>query len=520
MVRVGERTENGAKGGRLVRNIGANLLGLGATLLVGVLFTPYLVRHLGLDGYGLVPLANTLSAFLTPITVALSTPFARDLAISLERKDVPATSVVFNSGLFGSVLLATVIAGLALPVVLQPFTFFRIAPGYEHDSRLLLAGSAAAFIVATVSTPFESVTFCRNRFDLRNLITILGTATRVFATMLLFTLVSARPRYVGAGLVAGSLVSATLAFVAYRLLLPEVRIELKSIRLSACLRFVRTGAWLLFQQIGTVLFLNIDIVVVNRMIGAREAGLYSLALVWSTMLVALSSAVGSAFSPTILRAYGRNDDSFASSSRRAVRLVSIIMALPVAALSGLAPGLLRVWQGPDFVHLAPLLAILTLIQLTTLGFMPLSSVFVASDRVRAPSVAQLIAGVLKLILAVVLVRWFDLGMYGVAIAGGVLLVARSSVYNALLASKITGVSALDYVKDVLPAGAVGLVSAVVMWSLVKVWPVASWAELSVLVLTHAALYGAASWLVVLVPEEKVYVKGLVRRALTTLRNVT
>jgi len=479
-----------------------------------VLFTPYLVRHLGLDGYGLVPLANTLFAFLMPILITLTTPYCRDLTVALESQDLTKARVIFNSGIFGSIVLAFIIASAALPVVVSPLTFFRVAPGYEDDSRLLLAGSTGALLVTTLSTPFELVMFCKSRFALRNLVTMLGTGTRVGLVMVMFAFVGARPRYVGAGLFAGALVSATLAFIASRALLPDVRFAPKLVRWATFVSFLKTGAWLLIQQVGTVLFLNVDIVVVNRFIGPREAGLYSLAMFWATTLVTASAAVGSAFSPPILRAYGRGHEDFAASTTRAVRSVSLIMALPVAGVAGLAPALLRVWQGADVVHLAPLLAMLAGVHLTTLAFMPLGNVFIATDRVRTPSIAQIVAGVAKLALAIVLVRVFDLGMIGVAIAGGVLLIARSCVYNVLLASKITGVPATSYIKAALPASTVGLVSAVIMWAVAKSWIVSSWIHLGLLGLAQAVLYAAASWLVVLVPEEKIYVKSLMRRVLT------
>src|SRR6478672_7338267 len=91
--------------GRFTVNLFANVGSLGLSMLVGVWYVPFLVGHLGVAAYGLIPLASTLTSYMSLITLGLNSAVGRSLTIALEREDHAQANRIFNTSLWGSLVL-------------------------------------------------------------------------------------------------------------------------------------------------------------------------------------------------------------------------------------------------------------------------------------------------------------------------------------------------------------------------------------------------------------------------------
>src|SRR5438874_1485207 len=175
-----------AKRGRHVVNLCANLGQLGLSLVVGVWYVPFLVHHLGPAAYGLIPLASSLTAYMALITLGLNSAVGRYLTIALEQEDHHKANLIFNTSFWGSLALT---AFLILPAafgIIYLDWLINVPAGYGAEARWLFVGATAAFLLNEIKTPFDVSSFCRNRFDLRNLVAISELLTRVGLVVLLF----------------------------------------------------------------------------------------------------------------------------------------------------------------------------------------------------------------------------------------------------------------------------------------------------------------------------------------------
>src|SRR4030042_6530781 len=96
-------------------NITANIAYFVLNLGIGIWLVPYLIRHLGVASYGLVPLAISITAYMSLLTISLNGAVSRYLTIDLQKKDNKSANQFFNTAFFGSlglVLLILPIAGL------------------------------------------------------------------------------------------------------------------------------------------------------------------------------------------------------------------------------------------------------------------------------------------------------------------------------------------------------------------------------------------------------------------------
>ncbi len=150
---------------QLILNIGSNAALFLLNFGVNLWFVPYLIRHLGVAGYGVVPLTATFSAYLGLITLSLNSALGRFLTIDLERGDLSSANRTFNTAFFVSLMLCGVIVAISFGIVAVVPRLFNLPQGREFDAQLLFVASALAFMVTTVESSFSVSSWSRNRFD-------------------------------------------------------------------------------------------------------------------------------------------------------------------------------------------------------------------------------------------------------------------------------------------------------------------------------------------------------------------
>jgi O-antigen/teichoic acid export membrane protein len=106
--------------------------------------------------------------------------------------------------------------------------------------------------------------------------------------------------------------------------------------------------------------------------------------------------------------------------------LSLVMVLPISIwLSALAEPLVRAWVGPQMLGAVPVLQILSVSVAIRVGNGTATTLLKGAGRHRMLAWANMIAGILNVILSIVLVQW--LGLPGVAI-GTLVAVAGSAIY--------------------------------------------------------------------------------------------
>src|SRR5947208_2426286 len=401
--------------GRFAINLVANVGNLGLSMVVGIVYVPFLIRHLGPAVYGLIPLISMVTSYMALITFGLDSAVARSLTIALERKDDENANRIFNVSLWGNLALSVLLLIPAAVAIAHVDHILRIPPGYETPARWLFAGTVAAFLLNQVKIPFGVSSFCRNRLDLQNLVAAFETLTRVGLVVGLFCLFTPRVEYIGAAILAGTMVSTIGMVWLWKVLTPSLRISLGKFDWTLFRNLCGTGGWVIISQLGVMLYLNIDLLLANRMFGPEQGGRYAAVLALPTLLRSLASAVGGIFAPTMYHIYARGDiDGLVVYLNRAIKFVGLVMALCIGLICGFSEPLLRLWLGPAFGSLASLLFLMAIHLCMSLSMYPLYALPLAANRVKVPGVVTLAIGVGTLLLALLLAGVSGWGLYVLA----------------------------------------------------------------------------------------------------------
>jgi membrane protein EpsK len=182
-------------------------------------------------------------------------------------------------------------------------------------------------------------------------------------------------------------------------------------------------------------------------------------------------------------------------SKLSVRLFTLVLAIPVSLLCVFSAPILRLWLGPSFAGLWPLMVIMVCHLGINVGVSPLFNAKTALNKVRWPGLATLLAGVVNLFLAILFARYLDWGIYGVAAAGALVLTLKNGFFMPIYGAIILRQPWHTFLKSYLSGSAflIGLTATELIISQ-YVRPV-SWVHLAILLFIVGTIGLVLAWLI-------------------------
>lgn len=463
---------------RLLYNILSNLSIYLINVLIGLLFTPYLIRKLGVSLYGLIPLATNISTYLSIFTLMVNGALGRYLAIDIQTKDVISANKTFNTGFFGTLIITIFILPFLFVLIPKANLVFNIPYGFEDSAVAIFTFAIATFIVTQFDSCFSVSTWVHSRFDLRGLITNFGNITRVILSIVFFESLYPSLNYIGLAMLISSLLVISGDYIVFKRLTPQLSVKLRYLDKARIKEIFGMGWWTVINQIGTLLFINIDLVIANIALGAEVGGRYGSIVLFSTMFRSFATAISSVFSPIIVNKYSNNEHSFVIEfTKRSVKFLGIIVGLLVGLLSGLSKPFLMLWLGSSFTSLWPLMILLIAHLPVNLAVLPLYGVQNAYLRIRLPGIVTIIFGTLNVILAYLLSTRTNLGVYGIALASAIILTLKNAFFTSIYTACVQKIPWNSYLTPIIPGILLTLMGIVAGIFIQKIIYITNWTVL-------------------------------------------
>lgn len=492
-------------------NVASNLAYTVATIIASMWFVPFLIAHLGVAIYGLVLLVNSVTSYMMLFTGGLDTAIGRFLTIDLNRADEVAANQTFNTALCGLIAVAIALLPVALAGAWVFPIVFRVPPGLENEARLLFGFSALAFLLTILGSSFAVSAFACHRFDLSNLVLGAKLAVQIGVVVLLFRLLSGHLWYVGFGILMAAVVSLGGYWHLWRRLTPQLNFrpsKFSRIRLG---ELFSLGGWTVINQIGLLLFLNVNLIVVNAFFGAEVTGRYGTILLFPTLIETMAGAASSVLNPAIIARYALQDfEGMHRLVSQAVNLMGIAAALPVGLLCGFSRPLLNIWLGPDFQSLDILLVVLVGHLGLNMATLPLRSVLTSYNKVRLQGIFTVILGIVNLGLVVTVARWGCWGVVGVAIVTALVWTARNLFLITAYSARLMNLRWWTFYPSLLGGAVSTLAVGLGSYGLTQIWWPQNWFGLGGMTLAVSLGYGALSYFMSLNRQDRELILDLIR----------
>lgn len=447
------------------RNLAANIGYFVVNIIVGILLVPYFVSTLGVAAYGLIPLATSITGYVAIIVQSLNTAVSRFLTVDLQREDYTAANRTFNTAFFGLTAVVLLMIPVVIAVAYYVPVIFSVPSGQENGSTLLFLGVCTALLLRSWSGNFTVQLFAYNRLDLQNIVNLTNFIVQTGLIVLSFTLFGPNLAFVGGAYIAGALVASAISIVLAKRICQHLSISVRSFDRSKIRDLCGMGWWVSVGYIGGLLFSNIDLIVVNMIFGAPSAGEYAIAQQWSILIQTIGGLLAGILTPMVISYYARGQiETLTRVLKSSIKMMGLALALPIGYICGFARELITIWVGEERAFLALLVVILVLPQLINQVVTPLLSVNVAYNRTRIPGIVTILMGILNLLLAIILSLFTDLGYYGVALAGIIIVTFKHAFFNPWYAGRILGIPTRSISAFILP----GIIATILVWGVTAI----------------------------------------------------
>ncbi|MFY0255854.1 oligosaccharide flippase family protein [Chitinophaga sp. 30R24] len=492
-------------------NLGTNILALILNILLGLVVVPFYIAKIGVDGYGIIALATSFSAYLSIITIAIDAAVGRNFTLAMRKDDHDTSNAIYASSIFSAIGLIICILPLLgwLLYRIEDVISYRGYP--EGEMRWVFIAIITSFILTFIRGLFLVPAFASNKIYIQRIIAVLEIVVRTVLTFLLLN-ISTGLSLIGIAFFLASLVSFVAALIWIVRKFPFLKLRLtnfdrKIVRYVASMSF-----WLVINQIGTLLFINIDIILLNKYYGATATGEFSTVAQWHTLLRSFAGVFVAIFTPVVYKYYAEKDfDNLVKFSKYSVVAMGLVLAVPIGIIVAYSDVILRLWVGERFTHFYPLMILLTGHLIFNLSVLPILSVNSVYNKVKVPGLTSFFVGILNLVLGILVIKFLDWGIYSVAIVSAVLLTVKNLIFSPTYAAKILQQKPWFYYPSILRGVGLFIWVLLLSWCSRKLLLPGSWGTLCLSAIVIGICSLPFAWFVSLNKDQRLLIGKLIRR---------
>lgn len=431
-------------------NIGANLSSFVVNLITSLLLTPYLIKHLGVAAYGLVPLALAFSMYVGLISQSITTSINKNIIDAVGDNNIKKVNEVISTAfiIFLAIVLLQVVASIYPVYKLE--SIISIPSALINDAKSMFVFVILGFSFNLISSVLSVSMYATNRLDLMQLNNILRNITRLIFTFLLFEYESISLASVGKGILFSAIISLIYSYVVSKILMKTMKIRVKYFKKSEVKMIFSMGIWVFVNQIGFVIFSKLDLALANFYFGAESAGLYAIIVQFSDLIKSFGAVIAGVTGPVIMIFASRGDiGKIINISTNSVKMLSMVLCIPIIFICVFFNEIIYIWLGIEDFEYQYIVWISIFPLILNLGVLPLFSVQVAMSKVKTPALVTLFFSIFSLLLSMTLIKVFDFGILAIAISVTLLLTIKNVVFTTVYAAKIMNLKWNVFIKPLI-----------------------------------------------------------------------
>lgn len=499
---------------RFSKNLLSNIVYFILSIIVGLALVPFFLDTLGESAYGLVPLATSLTSYVTLFIDGVNESISRYLTIDLQQGRLKKAITTYNTALFGTLGILIIMIPVGVAAAFFSPNVFDIGTANPTDVMLLFGLILASVYVRAWSSNFMVILFAHNRLDMRNHINNLNLLVQVVAVVILFAVAGPTLPNVGLSYLLAAVASLILAVILSKRVCPTLQVSITSFSFSHLKEIVGTSLWIVLAKLGVVLRTQIALIVINITFGTIVGTEYSLVLTWNTLIISIVSLITSCFVPMIYSYRAKDDkEGLVQFTKFAVKTTTLMTALLVGLVCIFAGELMTIWVGEEYAQLWLLMWVVIIPCIFVVQATCCAPINAAYLRVRIPAYENIFVGVLTVIFAFILADVEILGFYGVALATSIITSLTAGGFSPMYGAYVIKKPLAIFLKPAIP-GYVAFVLLLIIGITVKhTFNIQNIIEICIFGVVVSTIYCIIVWYLIMKKEERKLLIGIIPQTL-------
>lgn len=475
---------------------------------IALLFTPFLVSSLGIEGYGLMSLSIAFLAYLNIMDFGLNDSLIRYFVS--HRDDSAATQgflsrmLALYLGIGGLIL----VSGFVLSAVFPALFAQTMSPEQIDELRDMIKVMALGAAVLIGFNPVSALAYAHERHFFMQL-----ADTAILIASTLITIILLLQGYGAFSVVAvtafGKIVKALTCIVYVRISI-GARVRFERPEAAELKRILRYAAPIFVSVLAGALFWRLDNVLIGAMLGAAPIAIYAIGVTFNKYFMSFATALSRVMTPEIIRQVeqGADANKLTDMMIQISRIQAIFLLLILSGLIVFGQRFLILWLGPQF---APaywiMLAILTPFTFELTGNAR-NIILQVKGLYWYKSAITFVMAALNVPLTLILLR--TMGVLGAAVSTGIAILVGYFLIALLLKVKVgieMGRYFIQTVRGIVPLAVVLTVTGL----LTEPFLPQGWLPLIAGAATYAGIFGLVVYFFGANQEERAFIAHFLSR---------
>lgn len=483
--------------------------------LVTMFLTSYITENIGIEAYGFVSIAKTVVNYGGIVTIALTSFVVRYITIHYHKNEIKEAKSYYVSSINASLVLCLILT-VVFAIIVVNIEFLIVIPECLIGTvKLLFVAVFAAFLATTLSTPFSTGFYIKNRLDLSGIIKIISYFSEIIALLLMFKLFQPSLWFAGLGSFAASITVLLGNIFANRKLVPDFHYE-KSLHSNKKVKtLIGNGFWNSVNQLGNTLNSGLDLLVSNAMLTGIQTGQIAVAKSIGVIFNTLSGIVFQPLQPELLRTYSEEiNNGFLGQLKKSMKLCGFFGSLIFSGFLGLGLLFYKLWlpsQNTKLLHVLTLVTVFTFIM--DLFMQPIYYVNTLTVKNKIPCFVTIVGGLLNVAGMYFLIKNTNIGVYSVPITTAVIMFCINFFFNPVYASWCLKIKKTYFYPLIFRHLIATVVMCAVFWEINELINPGSWIGLIICALLMACIGVVVYFAITFNKEEKMAVISKIKNKL-------
>ena len=501
------------------------------TTVIGLCYTPIMLRMLGQGEYGLFGTASSLTSFLSLLSFGVSgsyMKFVMEYRVTKDKRGENRLNGMFLI-IYSVFSLLVIIVGTVLIFCSDSIFANSLSSNELYEVKWIMFFTVLNYVFTFISTP---IMMCILSFERYFFIRILAIAINCINPLINIVLLLVYPYAITISVITFAISVITMIIYwlyAYKKL--NMRFEFKHFEFARVKSIFIFSGFLLINEITNQIVNSTDRLVLSVVSGTVAVAIYQVASNFSGYFSSFSSSVSGVFAPSInkivaaSKAEGTNPDAELNKLFVKIgRIQFLILTLAIVGFSCLGRAFIILWAGPDYEYSFWIALILLLTPY--IPFMQNTGLEIqkAKNKHKVRSVVYFFVGLINAGITIPVVMWFlnngyDPGVGGIAAAAVTLIsvLLGQVVFMNIYYQKKIGVNVINFWKNILRMLPGVLVPFVLSLIMTNIWFANNYFIFVIQMLIIIVLYVSSVWLLSMNDYEKNLVSAPIKKLFRKLK---
>lgn len=405
---------------------------------ISFFLSPYLIRTLGREAYGFLPLITNIIDYTSIVTAVVGSMAGRFITMSYYNDNLEEAKGYFNTAVVAYLAMSLFfcIAGFVFVIFIN--NFINVPCYLLTDVRLVFGISLTGFCLSLCTGLFGIGIYVKNKLDLGSKASMLSKCIYVVIVLILYYFFKPALVYVSIASFISIIYGIYINFYFKRKLIPEISFQPRTYFSWKKLRtLTSSGFWTSFNQLSNILVTTTDLLLANILINAVITGDFAVSKTIPSLITSIVYVFASPFYAHFNILYAKHQyDELVHETRKSMIILSVLVSIPLGFFLISSDFFFQVWIKSAYDPIMFWLSFISLIGVISgLATTPLFGIFFATDKRKVPAIVLMIVGILNIIIVYIALKTTSLGVLAIPLTSTVLLGLRNvffiPIYGAM-----------------------------------------------------------------------------------------